>query len=546
VRDKLPDYLKHFPKPLLDDIFHGRSLPFIGAGLSRNATVPGGGVVPLFGELGKILADAIPNFDYINPTDALSAYSQAFSRVRLVEEVSRLLHSNSAQPGRVHLSFARLPFDTVATTNFDFLIEQSYSVAARKFRTIMTEDQLSIGAENLRIDLLKIHGDLNNPARLIMTEEDYDSFLIRFPLFATYIANILIRRVAIFIGYSLDDPDLRQIIQLLRERLGRMHRESYAIAVGANPDVVARFARRGVTVINLPGSLHRYGDILADTFDQLNAAWLQEASTHPLLRREDESSAQLEIPKESATTLCYFAVPHSKEGAYRSSLSPIAEAAGFAPIYGSDLGGGSNYMARLTGALQKMEILVADTASPHVRYELDLFYELNRKRRSVLLLASDVTATEERGVETIALPSDGNLDDPAFQRRVHAWFRDKADALLQTYRDEPDRLFRSGEYQAAVISAFTLLETGLREAISEKAQRATNPESLTIELTSRWSIRALLDEAVRLELTQGLTREEVSELVRLRNSVIHGRERVGRAQAMRTLRTVQSILRALV
>ena len=70
--------------------------------------------------------------------------------------------------------------------------------------------------------LLKLHEDVHHPARLVLTEEDYDAFLDKYPLLATYLANPLITRTAVLVGgYSLDDPDFRQVWQVVGERLGK-------------------------------------------------------------------------------------------------------------------------------------------------------------------------------------------------------------------------------------------------------------------------------------------------------------------------------------
>ena len=46
---------------------------------------------------------------------------------------------------------------------------------------------------------------MHHPSRLIVTEADYDGFLAKYPLLATYLSNQLITKSAILIGYSLDD-----------------------------------------------------------------------------------------------------------------------------------------------------------------------------------------------------------------------------------------------------------------------------------------------------------------------------------------------------
>jgi hypothetical protein len=86
----------------------------------------------------------------------------------------------------------------------------------------------------------------------VVTEEDYAGFIARNPLIATFLANQLIGKTALFIGYSLDDPDFRLIWQIVGDRLGKLRRLAYTVKVGADAREVARFERRGVRVINIP------------------------------------------------------------------------------------------------------------------------------------------------------------------------------------------------------------------------------------------------------------------------------------------------------
>src|SRR6185312_7346825 len=134
---------------------------------------------------------------------------------------------------------------------------------------VVDEEQLSVNAGSAGTLLLKLHGDLRHPGRLIVTEADYDGFLSNYPLLATYLSNQLITKTAVLIGYSLDDPDFRQLWHVVAERLGKMRRRAYALHIDARPSDVARFERRGVKVISLPSDGHQYGDVLAAAFREL-------------------------------------------------------------------------------------------------------------------------------------------------------------------------------------------------------------------------------------------------------------------------------------
>ena len=270
----MTEYLQYFPKPFLEDVIQSRCLPFIGAGFSLNALTPVGVKMPDWDALGRQVAAALPVYQYTTALEALSAYSHEYSRAKLVETLSSSLLLSSAQPGPAHEAFCQLPFDRVITTNFDFLLERTYAALSRYCLPLIAEDQLAVGFGQAGVRLLKLHGDLHHPDRMIVTEDDYDSFLSRYPLFATHLSSLLIESTGLFVGYSLDDPDFRQIWQIVKDRLGQLRRPAYTIQVGVAAHVAARYERRGVKVINLPSSPSRsYGDVLESAFRELREYW---------------------------------------------------------------------------------------------------------------------------------------------------------------------------------------------------------------------------------------------------------------------------------
>jgi hypothetical protein len=212
---------------LLDDLVNGRWLPVIGAGMSLNAALAPPAKMPLWGDLSKYFADELKDYSPTGVLDAISAYEHEFGRARLIERLAELLHLNKVQPGSAHREFCSLPFDIVCTTNFDFLLERQYDLERQENRTVhpvVDEDQLSINLGASGTLLLKLHGDLRHPKRLVVTEADYDGFLANYPLIATYLSNQLITKTAVFVGYSLDDPDFRQIWHVVSNRLGKTRR----------------------------------------------------------------------------------------------------------------------------------------------------------------------------------------------------------------------------------------------------------------------------------------------------------------------------------
>lgn len=340
-------YLPHFPKPVLDDLVTGKWLPVIGAGMSLNAAVPTGKKMPLWAGMGKELTDELSDFTSTSVLDGISAYEHEFGRARLIERLSDILLIKDAHPGNAHKEFCTIPFDIVCTTNFDFLLERQYDLTPRYVYPVVDEEQLSINTGNAGTLLLKLHGDLRHPGRLIVTEADYDGFLANYPLLATYLSNLLITKTAVFIGYSLDDPDFRQLWHVITERLGRTRRMAYTIAVNARNADVARYERRGVKVINLPGSREKYGEVLAETFKELREH-IRDNVIAVSKVTEERPLQELLLPRDAPTRLCFFSLPLELLPFYRERVFPVVEETGFVPVTADDVvSPGDNISAKL-------------------------------------------------------------------------------------------------------------------------------------------------------------------------------------------------------
>lgn len=242
--------ISKFPKHLLNEINNGKCIPIIGAGFSKNAVL-GSGSIPLWNELGELFAAEL-DLDYDgNPIDIISYYEHKYKRSVLVEKLWEILHINEAKPGKAHISFAKLYFKIIITTNFDNLLEKSFDILKKPYQVITSENQLALNYSDDVTRIIKIHGDLNNPNRLVITENDYDLFFENNRLMTTYITSLLINRTPLFIGYSMNDPDLRQLIKMIHSRLGSFRRPAYAIGIRLGKAEIRRFERRKIEIINI-------------------------------------------------------------------------------------------------------------------------------------------------------------------------------------------------------------------------------------------------------------------------------------------------------
>lgn len=537
-------YLSLFPKPLLEDLVNGRWLPVVGAGMSLNAWLPPSTTMPLWSELGKSFADELRDYSPSSVLDGISAYEHEFGRTRLIERLAELLHLDRAQPGDAHRAFCSLPFDIVCTTNFDFLLEKQYEIKRqdnRTFHPIVDEDQLSINMGVAGTILLKLHGDVRHPKRLVVTEADYDGFLTEYPLIATYLASLLITKTAVFIGYSLDDPDFRQIWHIVASRLGKTRRMAYAITVNARPGDIARFERRGVKVVNLPGSRETYGDVLAEAFAELRE-YRRENAGATLRPTEEGPLEQFLLPRDALNRLCLILAPLDILPFYRETIFPLAEAAGFVPVTAADvIDIGNSISAKIDSLIDRAAVIIVDATSPYTQFEWGL---------AVSRAKEISTRASRQPLRIIPIFTDFSQLRGSFQEyqaiRRPAILFDNADFVYElghalelissemgiAQKNEPRRLFDAKEYRAAVISAMTLLETVLRQHFNKTA----------VEMERRpLPLRQLLQVATRerqLEIDFG----SFNNWMKLRNDAVHTGKSVTRQEAKAVVEAVEKIV----
>jgi hypothetical protein len=475
-------YIGFFPTPFLEDLVKGKCLPFIGAGFSKNAVTAKDVKMPAWDELGKSILSYLPGYSYSGALDAISAYSHEYSRVKLVEKLNELLLTGLISPGAAHKAFCSIPFQLVCTTNFDFLLEKGYDFANAYCKPIVEEDQLSSinsteFSNSKEVALLKIHGDLHHPSKMVLTEEDYDSFLNRQPLWATYLGNLMISKTLLFIGYSLDDPDMRQVWQIVKDRLGSLRKYAYTIRVNSDPQETARFERRGIKVINIISPNKNMGDVFSEVFGELRQFWLDELPKYST-GTEEESLTQFTITKDRGDSkIVYFSVPIDLISAYKKYVFPIITSYGFVPMTVNDIITNSgNSLSKIYAIIDRSAIIVIDASNKYMVDEL-------------VMTLSKVTEKER----VIAFYSDPDLIMPVLDLRTVRLYKkddfydvDKVISIMQEQmpifaqsissekkpEDEHRRLLEKHEYSAALISAYAKLEVILRAKYEPAAQKS--------------------------------------------------------------------------
>lgn len=175
------------------------------------------------------LAERFPNEDPSNLQRVALFYEIARSRHQLVEAVKDAVQTNK-RPSPVLNALAELGFPLVITTNYDRLFERALIIAGQDPRVSVytpnleaTTDYRDPSAQSPVV--FKIHGDIERPETIVITDEDYIQFVLRMsnkepfdpvPLTLKY---YLTGWTTLFVGYSLLDYNLRLLFKTLRWKL---------------------------------------------------------------------------------------------------------------------------------------------------------------------------------------------------------------------------------------------------------------------------------------------------------------------------------------
>jgi len=113
--------------------------------------------------------------------------------------------------------------DGIITTNWDLFLENTF----KDFVTYVGQESLIFSPSHGVGEIYKIHGCCTQPNSLILTEEDYSNFDKKNAYLAAKLITIFTEHPIIFIGYSLQDDNINQILKsiitcLSEKNLGKL------------------------------------------------------------------------------------------------------------------------------------------------------------------------------------------------------------------------------------------------------------------------------------------------------------------------------------
>lgn len=128
-----------------------------------------------------------------------------------------------------HEVLAALPIQTYWTTNYDALLEEALTKAGRLADVKRTVESLATTLPRRDAVVYKMHGDITQPSKAVVTKDDYEAYASTHQVFSTALQGDLVSKTFLFIGFSFSDPNLSYILARIRLLLGENRREHYCL-----------------------------------------------------------------------------------------------------------------------------------------------------------------------------------------------------------------------------------------------------------------------------------------------------------------------------
>lgn len=153
-------------------------------------------------------------------------YREALTPSRFEDLIARTFGPREVK--EPHLTIAKLPFRHFLTTNYDPSIEEALKRRGvqrpRWFcwdeTRALTDFLRNLSSTDGEPSVAYIHGRYHRPADIVLTETSYVRRYVQSEDARRKLLAVFFTRPIVFIGFSMDDPDLAQLMREVATRLG--------------------------------------------------------------------------------------------------------------------------------------------------------------------------------------------------------------------------------------------------------------------------------------------------------------------------------------
>jgi len=230
----MPVSVDVFLKAYQQALDEGVAALFVGAGMS----VPAGFVA--WKELLRDIAEEL-DLDIDEESDLIALAQYHVNHRGGRDAINRKImheYTKDSELTENHRLIARLPIDTVWTTNYDRLLEDAYAEQQKRVDRKIRRQDLARTLPKRDVVLYKMHGDVESPDDAVLTKDDYERYNDpqRRHLFTVQLQADLVSKTFMFLGLSFTDPNIDYILGRVRSLVGENRRDHYWVTRSADAD----------------------------------------------------------------------------------------------------------------------------------------------------------------------------------------------------------------------------------------------------------------------------------------------------------------------
>lgn len=229
-----------WPNNLVNDIARRRCVIFLGSGISQNS-VNEFGCHPKTWE--KTLESGMQQLDksaqknvkkHIQSKNFLMACElirHTMGRDKFVDFLKNEFTTPRFKEADIHKAIFDLDSRIVITPNFDSIYDvyvRHETHGAMQIKNYYDEDVADVIRGDNRL-ILKIHGDIGTPDKLIFTKVDYARARTIYSDFYSILEALLLTHTFIFLGAGLNDPDIALLLEDYNFKYGFTRKHYFVI-----------------------------------------------------------------------------------------------------------------------------------------------------------------------------------------------------------------------------------------------------------------------------------------------------------------------------
>ena len=304
----MDNQLKIYLDEIAEQLWNNKAGLFVGSGFSLNAnTEKGTDRMPMWADLGDLFYKKLhgknPSYEdkaYLNILKLAEDVESVFDRATLNDIIIKAIADEKRTPSDLYYKMLSLPWVNIYTTNYDSLLERSATELHKKGRVDYTifEEEKSLSTITSPY-IAKLHGSLNHPDSMIITEEDYRRYHNRHSIFVNEVRNAFVRNTIVVIGFSADDPNFIQWIGWVHDNLEAHARKIYLISVSDIPEErVTSLSRKNIKVVNISKIFDK-----SDPYESLNTffTYLDDSLNEKKTEEESFSKGVLKWGRTNAS-----------------------------------------------------------------------------------------------------------------------------------------------------------------------------------------------------------------------------------------------------